>query len=299
VRALVLTVLLTLLTVPAAPGAADPRPDRDVTVIGHRGASADAPENTLPAVALAIEQGADLVEIDVQLSLDRQIVLLHDTTLGRTTNVAQVLAPTDPRAGYPHVGVFTAAELAALDAGSWGRFEGGPYAGAHVPTLREALNLFRGHPEVGILIEVKEPRQSPGIEALLVSELDAFERAGLTNPHVVQSFDHQSMATYDALQRQVGLDHPIGLLGTIDPGLFSTYRSFADQINPSHGSLTAGYVEAAHAAGFTVNPYTVNDHCRMQVLIHEIGVDGIITDQPAELRRVLDPQDDLVDLGPC
>lgn len=294
---LVATLLLTLLL----PGAALAQaPVREATVIGHRGASAYAPENTLPAVELAIEQGSDLVEIDIQLSLDRQIVLMHDTTLTKTTNVEEVVGPMDPRGAFPHVGLFTAAELAALDAGCWGRFEGGEFCGAHVPTLRETLNLFRDHPDVGILIEVKAPDQHPGIEEVLALELAAFRNAGFANPHVVQSFDHDSMARYDAYQQQLGLDYEVGALGVVAPALFDVYGTFADQINPSHNAIDPAYVAAVQAAGFSVNPYTINDQCRMVELIDDFGVDGIITDRPDLLNEVLAPDEDkAAELAAC
>ncbi len=284
-----------------------PPADDGVTVIGHRGASRYAPENTLPAIALAIELGAEQVEIDIQLSADAQIILLHDTTLGRTTDVAEAFA-ADPRvvAGDAPPQLFTADELATLDAGSWGRFApgaeyDGAYAGTHVPTFAEVLELVRDHPEVGILIEVKQPETSPGIEAILARQLLAERNAGFANAHVVQSFSPESMVAYAAEQAAIGLDLPVGQLSFVsaDAGQgFTALAAYADQFNPSAGGVTAEAVESAHAAGLTVNPYTVNDHCRMAELV-ALGVDGIITDVPDVLTRVLDPDDDTADLGPC
>ena len=288
-RSSLLALLTLTLLAGVVPVAADgSEPVRDATVIAHRGASAYAPENTLPAVDLGIDMGAPLVEIDIQLSADREIVVLHDTTLGRTTDVEDHLVAVDPRQLYPHVAFFHSAELAELDAGCWGRFADSEYCGTHVPTLAETLDLFTEHPDVGLLIEVKSPAEHPGIEPLLVAELQARVAAGETNLHVVQSFDWQSMQRFDVLQQRAGLDYPVGLLGTVNEADFDTY-AWAEQVNPNHGSLTAEYVAAAHAAGFSVNPYTVNDACRMLALIDDIGVDGVITDRPDLMQRVLAP----------
>ena len=96
------------------------------------------------------------------------------------------------------------------------------------------------------------------------------------------------MQRFDVLQQDAGLDYPVGLLGTVNEADFGTY-AWAEQVNPNHGSLTTEYVAAAYAAGFSVNPYTVNDACRMVALIDDIGVDGVITDRPDLMQRVLAP----------
>lgn len=114
-------------------------PTEGLTVIAHRGASADAPENTLPAVSLGARTGAGFVEIDVQRSSDGELVVIHDTTLARTTDVE---ARYPARAPY-NVADFTLEELRSLDAGSW---FGAAYAGTRIPTLQNVLATLRGGP---------------------------------------------------------------------------------------------------------------------------------------------------------
>ncbi|AXV09668.1 Glycerophosphoryl diester phosphodiesterase [Euzebya pacifica] len=272
----------------------------DVDVVAHRGASRYAPENTLPAIEMAIAMGAEQVEIDVSLSADQQIILLHDNTLSRTTNVEEVFAG-DPRVvaddSVPQL--FTAAELATLEASNWGRFAvgstsddgryAGAYLGTHVPTLAEALALFEDHPDVGLLIELKAPALSPGIEQILIDQLLAERAKGFTNPHVVQSFHPDSMELYAHLQVAAGLDLPVGQLHFVSANLGDAFRAqstYADGFNPSHGSLSAAAVAEAHQAGLTVTPYTINDSARQAELV-AIGVDGVITDRIDRLQCVL------------
>ena len=101
-------------------------------VVAHRGASADAPENTLSAVRAALVRDSDLVEVDVQRSKDGALVLMHDTTLSRTTNARNLF----PTRGPWLVGQFTYAELSRLDAGSW---KGPQFAGETIPTLEQLI----------------------------------------------------------------------------------------------------------------------------------------------------------------
>lgn len=275
-------VLATLA--PAAPAAhaapAGPTPEhRDVVNVAHRGASAYAPENTLAAVREGIRLGADLVEVDVQRSSDGVLVLVHDTTLARTTDVEQVFPDRAPW----RVGDFTWAEIQRLDAGSW---KAPSFAGEPVPTLRAALEEIRSS-RAGLLLEVKAPALYPGIEADVAAEMrsvpgyvDAAVRADRL---VVQSFDWDSMRAYRRVEPTV----PVGLLGRPDPAVLPELARWADQVNPHHRTVDAAYVDAVHAAGMTSSVYTVNEVADMERAL-ALGVDGIITDRPDVLGRVLD-----------
>jgi glycerophosphoryl diester phosphodiesterase len=145
-----------------------------IHICGHRGDSVAAPENTLPALEVAAANGADACEIDVVLTGDDEIVLLHDEILDRTTNAKGRVADR------------TAAEVAALDAGSW--FDP-RFAGTRVPTLSQTLALCR---DLGLAlhVEIKE-RQRPDI---LIERLCALvEEAGAVDDILVISFDHPSL----------------------------------------------------------------------------------------------------------
>ena len=124
-------------------------------VIAHRGASADWPENTIPAFIAGIDQGADMIETDVHMSADGELVIMHDTTVDRTT---------DARTLYPNrqdrsIAGMNAAQIATLDAGSW---KGEEFAGIRVPRLAEVLTLAHDT-RTGLLLEVKHPEIYPGI----------------------------------------------------------------------------------------------------------------------------------------
>jgi glycerophosphoryl diester phosphodiesterase len=235
-------------------------------VIAHRGASADAPENTLAAVELALAQGADRVEVDVQRTADGALVMVHDADLRRTTDVPAA------RAGDP-VGAFTLAELRALDAGSWfaPRFAGEP-----VPTLGDLLDAVRGR--AGVHLELKDPHRYPGIERQVVAAL------GRDDDVLVQSFDHASVRRVHALAADV----PLGLLTErpLDAGELRAAAGFAAQVNPDVAVLDAGLVEAAHAHGLAVATWTVDGAEALRRTV-ALGVDAIITDTPGALRAVL------------
>lgn len=258
-----------------------------VQVVGHRGAAGSAPENTLPAVALAVEHGADLVEIDVQLSSDRELILLHDDSLQRTTDVERVYGAR--RAAVARPGLFSVAELRRLDAGSWGRWAGTPFAGAHVPTLREVLELLEPHPAVGLLVEIKSPEDSPGVEAVLARELQRWRRNGAEHRLVVHSFDVASVGRFASAEEGLGVRAELGVacrrriplrrLAGLPPAVV--------QVNPWQRSVTPAYVAALHARALTTHPFTVNEPRRMRELV-AMGVDGIVTDRPDVLRRLLD-----------
>ncbi|BBG01120.1 MULTISPECIES: glycerophosphodiester phosphodiesterase [Pseudonocardia] len=264
---LVPAALLALAPIASAAPGAD---GTGVEVIAHRGASADAPENTLAAVDEALTQGADSIEIDLQRTADGHLVLLHDSTLARTTDVATVFPD---RAGEP-VGGFTLAELKRLDAGSW---FGPAFAGERIPTLAELL--ARIGDRAGLLIELKDPASYPGIEQQVADGIGA-PRADL----VVQSFDHDAMRRFAA----VAPDVPAGWLFGTRPteAELDAAAAVADQINPSFRVTDAELVTAVRARGMETGVYTVNSEADMRRMI-DAGVHRIITDVPAALRAVL------------
>ena len=238
-----------------------------------------APENTLAAVRTAIDLGATAVEVDVHRARDGALVVLHDCTLARTTDVQRRL----PGRGPWRVADLTYDEIARLDAGSW---HDPTYAGERVPLLRDVLELLRGT-GTGLLLEVKKPELYPGIESDLTNELRAvpgYLTAALWDRGlVVQSSDHRSMARF----KQLAADVPVGLLGTLPRRQLAQAATWADQVNPRHRGLTASYVTAVHEAGLSCYAWTVDRPADMARVV-ALGVDGVITNRPELLRSLLD-----------
>ncbi|MFF5157132.1 glycerophosphodiester phosphodiesterase [Streptomyces sp. NPDC000348] len=249
-------------------------------VIAHRGASAYAPENTLAAVDKAAALGVDWVENDVQRTRDGELVVLHDDSLQRTTDVEEVFPDRAPW----KVKDFTAAEIARLDAGSW---FGSAYAGARVPTLEQFVHRVERHRQK-LLLEIKNPQLYPGVERQIVKVLGNegwLDRGHVQNRLIVQSFSADSVRTVHDLRPAV----KTGLLGTPPLSDLPVYAAFTDQINPSHGSLSADYVaavhtfEGAHGKPLEVCTWTVNDADAAR-RVAGFGVDGIITNTPDVVR---------------
>nr|WP_281381949.1 glycerophosphodiester phosphodiesterase family protein [Nocardiopsis mwathae] len=246
-------------------------PRRPVIIVAHRGASAYAPENTLPALRLARIHHADMAEIDVRRTADGHFVVIHDLDLRRTTDVAELF----PERRSWRVSDFTLAEIRRLDAGSW---FGERFAGERVPTLAEALDLLRAD-GLGALVELKVHRRDSEMCRDLADFLRAeryWRAAGSEGRLILQSFDRVTL-------RRVAEAVP-GLHAAV---LGKTYGRFglrriaryARQVNPHHLRVTAPYVRRAHAQGLTLFGWTVNNDHEIRRMIRD-GVDGIITDYP-------------------
>ncbi|CAM5652140.1 hydrolase [Streptomyces spiroverticillatus] len=262
---------------PVAPAAATP------LVIAHRGASGYAPENTLAAVDKARRLGVDWVENDVQRTKDGELVIVHDDSLARTTNVEQVF----PKRAPWKIKDFTAAEIRRLDAGSW---FGPAYAGARVPTLKQYLQRV-DHNKQKLLMEVKNPGLYPGIEKDILKVLRAqgwLDAAHVRSRLVVQSFDAASVRSVHAQHK--GLI--TGLLGTPKVADLRTYAAYTDQINPQHTTLSKEYVAAvhrlkgAHGQRLRVNTWTVDDAANAKK-VKGFGVDGVISNKPDVVRAAM------------
>ena len=289
----------------AAPAAA-PAPPLAPVNIAHRGASAYAPEHTLPAYRLALEMGADYVEQDLQLTRDGRLVCLHDTTLERTTDVEEVFperavtaeTADGPRPVWP-VAAFTLDEVKQLDAGSW---FGAEFAGVRVPTLQEAIDLVQG--AAGLYMETKDPdtydalglaMEAELVRVLAANGLDS-AAARATTPIFVQSFSPASLRRMrdlagDAypLVQLVGGPGTAGLL--TDDGL-AEVAGYADGVGPAFPMLLAdpSRARAVREAGLELHPYTVragrvpepfgDATDLMTHLFDELGATGVFTDNP-------------------
>jgi len=239
-------------------------------VVAHRGASAAYPENTLSAIRAAVSSGVDLVELDVQRSRDGALVVMHDRTLVRTTNV-QTVFPT--RASW-RLADFSYDELMRLDAGSW---KSQAFAGERVPTLEQAIDVLR-ESDTGLLLELKAPELYPGI----VTDVATTLRLMPMSKVVVQSFDVAAMKDH---KTQLP-DLPVGLLGAPPVANLPVLATWADQVNPNHLSVDHGYVERVQDLGMECLVWTVDRGMAMKRALG-MGVDGVITNRPDDLAQLL------------
>lgn len=251
---------------------------RTPTVIAHRGASGVAPENTIPAIEAALAQRTGWVEVDVRRSRDGALVLMHDETLDRTTDAPRVFPGRAPWL----VGDFTLAELQRLDAGAW---FGPGFRRTRIPMLRNLLAVLT--PATGLLLEVKDPLLYPGIEVQIVAELmaDGFLDAALAERRlVVSSFDHESMRRLSSLCRQL----PVGLGFELPPtdAQLRDAAGFATEINADALILDRELVRRVHELDLSLSVFTVNEDEEARAAL-AAGVDGIIGDYPARLRRIV------------
>lgn len=247
--------------------------------IAHRGASARAPENTLTAIRTAIEDGADLVELDVRRTRDGALILMHDPTLDRTTDARRVY----PRRAPWRVADFTLDEIRQLDAGAW---KGRPFAGERVPRLEQTLRLLEGS-GTGLLLEVKQPGLYPGIireiGTALWSEPGFLVPALRAGRMVVQSFDIEAMKEHKVAEPAI----PVGLLGCPALGHLPVLATWADQINPRLSRVDERYVAQVQELGMRSLVWTVDRRTGMRRGIG-LGADGIITNRPARLSQLLE-----------
>ncbi|WP_175990551.1 glycerophosphodiester phosphodiesterase family protein [Bacillus sp. Marseille-Q1617] len=236
---------------------------KQVDNVAHRGAAGYAPENTIAGFDLAVDMKSDYIEIDVQRSKDGELVVIHDTTVDRTTD------------GTGKVGELTLGQLKSLDAGSW---KGEQFAGETIPTFEEVLERYHG--KVGILIELKAPELYPGIEKEVA---EALEKQNLDKPQnekiIIQSFNFESMKKMDQLLPQV----PIGVLtyhlADTTAEALQEFSTYAEWFNPSYGIVSEELVDEVHSLDMQIGSWTVRSQEAADFLF-EMKVDAIITDYP-------------------
>ncbi len=248
-----------------------------VAVIAHRGASADAPENTLAAFRLAREAGADWFELDCTLTADGEVIVIHDGKVDRTTN------------GKGEVAGMTLADLRKLDAGSW---KDARWAGERLPTLDEALSVAGG--PTGVYIEIKAREDSDAARAAgvtLAEKTVALVRArGMARQVVVQSFSAQCCAAVKRLAPGLRVELLAGCKPDEEDKWSAACRAveaFAlDGLNLSAEGFTPERLAEVHAGGRTMAVWTVDEPAEMRALAAH-GVDAIITNRPADCLAVL------------
>ena len=275
--------------------------------VAHRGASAYAPEHTLAAYTLALQQGADFVEQDLAVTKDGVLICLHDPTLERTTNVEQLFpdrATTVTWEGQTRrswlANDFTLAEIKRLDAGSW--FDA-KFASERIPTFDEAVALVKG--KAGLFPELKTPEVYEGrtvdFEALVAAALDRHglrgPNADPTSPVILQTFSEPSAKKLAAMK--IGV--PVVLLLSNGTGWDSVarireWKDYVQGLGPAKDIIATNprLVERAHAEGMIVVPYTFRSadagryasvQEEMQHFLYTLGVDGVFTDNPDQFPR--------------
>lgn len=231
-------------------------------IASHRGGGATAPENTLPAISAALASGFDYVEVDVALTADRQPVLMHDTTVDRTTD------------GHGRLSSLTLAQVQGLDAGAWFHAD---YAGTAVPTFGEFLDVLAGTGQRAI-VEFKGEWDAAAVQAAVA---EVTER-NLERRVAVSSFDARTLVM-------------AGSASSVLPRLFILKHLPPDVVRAATEAGVRGLVvdrrailerpevvDELHAAGIRVVVYTLNSDTQWDA-VTALGVDGIVTDDPATL----------------
>jgi len=286
-------------------------------VIAHRGARAHAPENTLAAARLAHAAKADMWELDTCLTRDGHLVVVHDDTLERTTDVAK--RPEFANRAPWAVDVFTLEEVRSLDAGSWfrekdpfgtvasGEVSGAmlsSYIGEKIPTLAEALQLTK---DLGwrVNVEIKSHAGDAGHTVVTRKVAECIKTQGMEDAVVISSFQHAYLREMAELLPSVprgalvemptpGQDPTQGrragtaIVASLSVKDAAAMCRTADAafFHPDKAFLSADFVAAMQGLGFPINVWTVNMPEDLRRMI-EFGTHGIITDYPARLRAML------------
>ncbi len=242
-----------------------------ILIIGHRGASAYAPENTLAAFKLAVAQKADLVEDDYQATQDGKLIVLHDSTVDRTTDAIK-------KWGEKKILVKTRTleDLRQLDAGSW---KAPKYAGEKLPTFAEAVECMLE----GAVPLLERKGGTPEQTLAELKRIDAVEKV------VVQSFDWMFLTQLHKLEPKITL----GALGSktklTDRQIKVIKQTGASVVGWGNGEIDADGVKLVQSAGLRLWAWTVDDEKEIRRL-KDLGVNGIITNRPDTTRKVVESQ---------
>jgi len=243
--------------------------------IGHRGTGSNAPdnpypENTIPSFEQAIAEGADMFELDVTLSADGVVVVIHDDTLDRTTDCNGC------------VDAFTLEQIKQCDAAEGTSLEG---TGVTVPTLAEVFEAFEG--QAAINVEIKTGSCSGIPVADLVDAVDeVMLESGFPDPIVLSSFSLQAMVLSEDLDPEYVTAYLVGQ-GEAGDGILAASGNDLDGVHPFFLGVNADHVAWADSLGLFINPWTVD----LPVFIRQLaqdGVSGIISNEPDIVASILD-----------
>jgi glycerophosphoryl diester phosphodiesterase len=236
-------------------------------IIGHRGDSTYAPENTLAAFDLALKHQADAIEFDVKLTADKHVVVIHDQSVNRTTN------------GRGLISNLTLEEIKKLDAGSW--FDP-KYKDERVPTLEEVFDCFGSK----IPMNVELTNYMTPWDELVELVVDLVREKKLEDQVFFSSFYSVNLVKARKALPACGIGYLkySGIIGILQR-LFQPFPEHISSLEPSYTDVHPGMVEWEHSSGRRVLVYTVNDPETMKHLF-QIGVDGIFTDDPLMGKKI-------------
>lgn len=250
---------------------------RDFKIVGHKGASGYAPENTLASFQKAMDLGADMIEIDVHYTKDGEVVVFHDEDVSRTTD------------GRGKIHEMTLAEVKELDAGSW--FDT-TFVDERIPTLAEAIDLIHGKMECIIDIKSRGHEYYHGFSERIVEIVD---EKGAKDWCIIQAYDEQYLedayqadSTIQLKKIMMGEDETHLLAFYINAKNFTDHRNmheFYGTLNPHFTTLSQRRIFRFKARGYKVFTYVVNRRSDMLKMLN-MGVDGIITDYPDRMVKI-------------
>ena len=254
--------------------------DSDILIIGHRGASAYAPENTLAAFDLAFLEGADGIEFDVRLARDGVPVCIHDASLLRTTHLERMVEE------------FDSTVLSQFYAGEWfntryPKFARESFAFERIPTLAQVFELYGAH-QLYVEMKCEEPSRRAELARAVVS---LTREHGLAERVVVKSFEHDSLGEVKRLAPEIrtaalfGRSWPRPLVPAAKI-IAGAEACGADEISLHRSLLRKATVEAAHRRGFRVVVWTVNSSVLLRRAV-SMNLRAVITDNPRHLKTVL------------
>ncbi len=240
--------------------------DNDTMIISHRGAAGKAPENTMVAMREAINDGTDWLEIDVQETADGEVVVLHDSDFMKLAGVNLKIWDA------------TLQQVKEIDVGSW--FNAG-FSAERVPTLAEVLEEAQG--KCRVLIELKYYGHDQQLEQRVV---DIVEQTGMVDSVAIMSLKYDGIKKFRALRP----DWPVGLLSSKAIGKISALDVTFLAINMA--TAKAAFIRRIQSTGRQVHVWTVNDQASMFRMM-ALGVDGLITDEPALAREIFKKHEDM------
>lgn len=237
-----------------------------IKITAHRGCSSEAPENTIPAIEAAINKMVDYAEIDVQLTKDGEVVLMHDNSLRRTTGEKGSVAD------------YTYEELQNFDAGKW---FGSEFTGTRIPKFEEVLNLCKG--KIKLNVEIKSKKNTDELEKKVILLIEQY---GFQKQCVITSVYQKTLRIVKELNPDIRTGYIIS----------SAYGNYFDDDNIDFFSMkssfvTEGILRRAHKRSKEVHVWTVNTKREMNRM-SQLGVDNIITDVPIEVKEFLYEGDD-------